>query len=850
MNATEIKSNYGFKFGFKNPVKIKLIISTIFLSVLAVAFNAFFTEASIKKLYIEINISEYRVFGKELQRKIERGLFFGKKLSNYVGMNEILLNEKKQIIAGFDDKKLYQRNDINRKIVNNHIVISIAELDGTILYSEESSLVGTKLPELVLATYSGEKKTSKSKISDFIKHHDLYYTYYTIKDRDQKPTGYISISLKEGLINSFLSDMLTDNSVINISISFLSVVALLGFLSIIPMEQKRFSKRKISFIIFSIICSAQIISAGIITFNFKDNFLAINKSNAESLSRIIQDDVQYLLDKGIAINKLFKIEAYLNRIIKDTHELNDITLYDHNDYPLYRATDSDAIDFHKSKDAYKQWMEATKPLSSLEYNTRSDLYCKNSYKGHISTNASQSIIIKKVVDIAVGSVTVLIISILFLVEMLILFFRYLERGIIEVRIENSTRSIHYSLMRPAVFLLLFGVDISISFIPLQMHELYTPLLGLPKETIVGLPISVEFMFVGLAILISGVWLDRRGWHEPFIFGLLCASVGYIYSGLATDAINFIISRGIVGLGYGLALMASQGFVIHYSDDNNKAQGLANLFAGIYAGSICGGATGAMMAEKLGYSFTFMVGAVILLIVIGYSFLFMRSAMEKPLCPKISKTVTDLKIEKPFKNVFKFLSNRIVISLIFFSSLPAAIAVVGFMNYFMPVYLNQLGIPQSSIGQVLMLYGICLIYIGPFISRYVDSTHDKKRYVFLGCLLGSGAFLCFYFFDGIISAIIAIMMLGLSSTFVLASQSVYALKLKVTKKLGEGKAIGIFRSTSRVGQMLGPFTFSWLFATADVNKGIMYFGIVYLMTAVLFILFTQKDYKNLVAEHAK
>jgi predicted MFS family arabinose efflux permease len=169
---------------------------------------------------------------------------------------------------------------------------------------------------------------------------------------------------------------------------------------------------------------------------------------------------------------------------------------------------------------------------------------------------------------------------------------------------------------------------------------------------------------------------------------------------------------------------------------------------------------------------------------------------------------------------------------------------------MPVYLHQLGIPQSTIGQVLMIYGICLIYIGPFISRYVDSTHDKKRYVFLGCLLGSGAFLCFYFFDGIISAIIAIMMLGLSSTFVLASQSVYALKLKVTKKLGEGKAIGIFRSTSRVGQMLGPFTFSWLFATADVNKGIMYFGIVYLMTAVLFILFTQKDYKNLVAEHAK
>jgi MFS family permease len=117
------------------------------------------------------------------------------------------------------------------------------------------------------------------------------------------------------------------------------------------------------------------------------------------------------------------------------------------------------------------------------------------------------------------------------------------------------------------------------------------------------------------------------------------------------------------------------------------------------------------------------------------------------------------------------------------------------------------------------------------------------------MLGSLAFLCFYFFNGIISAIIAIIMLGLSSSFVLASQSVYALKLKVTKNLGEGKAIGIFRSTSRVGQMLGPITFSWLFAVADANNGLLMFGLAYLLTAVLFIVLTQKDYTNLVTENA-
>ena len=104
----------------------------------------------------------------------------------------------------------------------------------------------------------------------------------------------------------------------------------------------------------------------------------------------------------------------------------------------------------------------------------------------------------------------------------------------------------------------------------------------------GLPITVEFIFVGLSIFIAGIWVDRRGWHGPFLTGVSLAGAGVLYSWLAPDAIHFILSRAVAGSGYGLTLMASQGFVITYSDGKSKARGLAHLFAGIYAGSICGG----------------------------------------------------------------------------------------------------------------------------------------------------------------------------------------------------------------------------------------------------------------------
>jgi MFS family permease len=72
---------------------------------------------------------------------------------------------------------------------------------------------------------------------------------------------------------------------------------------------------------------------------------------------------------------------------------------------------------------------------------------------------------------------------------------------------------------------------------------------------------------------------------------------------------------------------------------------------------------------------------------------------------------------------------------------------------------------------------------------------------------------------------------------LASQTTYALTLDVTRQLGYGRAIGIFRASSRIGQMLGPILFGWLIVATDINQGLTYFGIAYLATAVFFLLLT-------------
>jgi predicted MFS family arabinose efflux permease len=449
-----------------------------------------------------------------------------------------------------------------------------------------------------------------------------------------------------------------------------------------------------------------------------------------------------------------------------------------------------------------------------------------------ATNAMPDFLPSALPELLAAGVTAALIALLICLEVsFVLISRLTARA---NRNLSQKQAVDYRLMRPAIFVFLFGIDLSMAFIPLYMGKMEEDFFGLSQNVLMGLPISVEFFCVGVAILLAGVWFDRRGWQEPFYAGLALATLGALYSWMAPDALHFILSRGLVGLGYGLVQLSSHGFVIRNTDKSSKAQGMAHLAAGLYAGSICGAATGAVMAEQFGYEVVFLSGALIIASVVLYSLLILGYPVTTP-------SRTDLPLQHSGKSVLRrFLLDKRVLAAIFFSSMPASIAVVGFLNYFSPVYLDQQGISESTIGQVLMLFGVCLAVLAPRIGRLIDARENKQQLVLIGSLLGAAALLTFSIWDGLTATIIAILLLGLSNCLVLSAQSVFLLKLDITQQLGEGKAMGIFRFTSRIGQMLGPVIFAWLFLFENVHIGVTYLGLAYMLMALVFIYLTGRD----------
>lgn len=818
----------------KNSLKLQLILGALILLILALGFNALLSLNTLEKLYVESIASQYSAIGVDLQQTLERAVKLGKKIEKFVGMDKILADSKHNLtrkqIGGTTDSV---SADADAK---SEVSVSIALPDGSILYSTDEQLVGTVLPkELKIFFADVDDATTAARKTSYVKYKARYLTTIPIRSADKQWIATAIITFDESRVRSLLMTVRNQNIKLIMMILTGSMILLLILLPLATPKEAAgqiTSKRGVTFVMFLVVGLAQILFASLNTYTFRNYYVMINKQKAEMFTTLLKEDIEFFFSKGLRIDKLVKIDVMMGEIIAASPELNDIAIYDKDGLPLYLANKTGVIDFQKEIENFKEaYLQV--PIAISGYHLRFDLLKETTPEGYVITNLSKEVIFARLLDIGLDSATVVVISLLFFGEMLILILLYVGRPL-EVREKPTT--VHYELIRPAGFLMLFGLHSSISFLPLYMASLYKPLWNLSKDMVLGLPISSEMLFTGLAMIIAGVWMDRRGWHEPFLSGLLLASGGLLYCWLAPDAFHFILARGVAGLGYGFALMASQGFVINNTDESQKALGLARLFAGIYAGSICGSAAGGMLAERIGYRAVFLFGAIFIVGVILYTLLSMRSAMHKPKshsAEEPGQSVTTIQF-------FRFFFSRNVLCLNLLSALPSALVLVGFLNYFSPIYLNQVGASQSNIGRMFMIYNVSLVYFAPFISQYI-TFRNSKRYVFLSGMLGGAAFLLFYYFGGLPVTAVAVFLLGISSSLA-GSQRSYILGLDATKQLGAGKAMSIFNLLYRLGQVFGPLTFGWLLLVTGINKGITYVGLVYLIMTMFFMLFAQQTVK--------
>jgi len=797
-------------------LRVKILGIAILLLVLAQAFNASLSISSFEKLYRNSLISSYQVVAGDLQRNVKTAIRFGKPIDKFIGMTR-LMEEVKQNIPDLHN-------------------VSVSLPDGKVLYSLRKELIGTRLPKKLRIDFGKIAEISQNALaSHVILSQRNYHILLPIQSVSKEWVGTIDISFEEQLIINKITEIIKGNLKglgLNTLISAI-ILACSLFLFVTFKDGERLQRFRVYLVLLLILGGAQIFYSASNVKDFRKNYVDITRAKTGQLGELLRDDIEYLLKKGIRINRLIKIDVLMSEIIDATPEIEDMRILDKDDELLYLANTQGIVNLQEEKTLRSTMIQRDKRDETFQ--VLLSLKKEKTTEGFLKVHLSRDVIGAKIKEIILDSVTVVTISLLFLVELVILFLILLSRELVKTGETEpvETDSSIYGIIRPAVFLFIFSMDLSISFLPLYMEKLYEPILGLSKDIIIGLPISFEMFFAGIMLIVAGIWMDRRGWREPFIAGVICCSLGAFLSGTADRGIEFIIYRGIVGIGYGLALMACQGFIFGTTYSKNRAQGVASLFAGVYAGSICGGAIGAMLAERIGYAAVFFVAACGMILPILFVILIMKGLSKQASRTDAPQEIVEEKAR--LKNFLKFISNRNVFSLLLFNSIPGALCLVGFLYYVTPIYLNRAGTSQSNIGRILMIFGFFMIYMSPLVSRYVDRSESKKAYIIVSGLLSGLGLAIFYFFGGFMATALVILMIGLSSSLGISSRTAFVLNLKITEEVGVGEAMGTYRALERLGQVLGPLALGAAITMAGIEKGVALVGALFIVLTFFFLI---------------
>ena len=393
-------------------------------------------------------------------------------------------------------------------------------------------------------------------------------------------------------------------------------------------------------------------------------------------------------------------------------------------------------------------------------------------------------------------------------------------------------------IRVPLFLFIFSEELSRSFIPLFVSKYAPTEMFLSHDVLIGLPITLFMLAVMIVTPFGGGLVDRFGVRRVFLIGVAAATLGFIGNFLTQTYIDLIAFRVLTGIGYSLIFVASEGWVVQNAEEHNRTASTGVFVTAVFVGIVCGPPIGGMLANRIGFEATFLISACLALIS-GFIVYQVFRANEEP--TEIAKSAKS-KLVLGMSDLGTLIRDSRFFAVLFFAAIPGKMMLAGFIAYLVPLYLTQLGHNESSVGRLMMLYGLATLSCIFVFARYADHTRKYVQVIFAGgTLAGLGCIASvFAHHIGISSTgtvVTAILALGFGHAMTLTSQN--ALILQVAEAysgtMGRASVVATCRLFERLGMVIGPLVAVALINVFGYRGAIGGFGAIILGLIVLFII---------------
>jgi predicted MFS family arabinose efflux permease len=760
------------------------------LVVIVLAITGFLNIGSFQKSYIDSLVSSYAIAGSEARRTIEYSVRYHKPLNNFAGMGGILASVKKS------------SPDIDQ--------VHVLAPSGTALYDVSGRSKVVVLPKKQASKIDFSKGTRK-KSREWLLFNHQYHALIPLRDAGGEWIGTIDIVFGERAVAKALSSYMWKTLGVMGAISMITIVVLV--ITIYRMRLfdagHQLNRRGLTIVVALILGVAQASFGVINVISFRDAYLKVVDGDLNIAADLIAKQINRVVNLGFTYRELDGVDEWLQGVVKPVRDIDHVIISDAGGQILYssasHATPGVAAlpasaPSSSRPEAFSSLMDVRLPEVSRGLNPDT-LGESASFK----ITVSAPYVRQKMLDLGLDALTMFLTSIFFLVETLvfiiILLTNYTEKLSHALTNRNQekdarfVRSQNENCVRVLGFLLLLCSYMSISFIPLLMKEINQPLWGLSPDIVIALPIASEMFGAFLSSLLVGHVIDRHGWRPVFVYGFITLAASTLISAFAGSSLSFILIRCIVGLGYGAAWMGLRGLVAAATTPHQRSHGFSILNAGIFAGQNCGAVLGALLAQRLGFNMVLVLSSLMILIALPFTSLL--TVNSKPAVSGDDHTGKDA--------VWRFFTDRQTFFFFLLITIPSAIT-SSFLNYFFPVYANSLDVSQGNIGRGFLLYGICIVFVGPFLANRIKTLAGEHLIILGSCLCGVLALMIFCSLPTFLGALIAILVLGVSDSLGLVSQNSYFINLSSCRRLGHGKALSFYSAMKKVGQLAGPAVF--------------------------------------------
>lgn len=307
----------------------------------------------------------------------------------------------------------------------------------------------------------------------------------------------------------------------------------------------------------------------------------------------------------------------------------------------------------------------------------------------------------------------------------------------------------------------------------------------------SLPVVAEAFAVALFAAIGGVVNPKVGGRRLCLTGTLITAAGFVIAGLVPGYMPLLFGKILVGAGLGLCIVSVSAGAAAL-----PGEGISKAFSGITFGTISGIQVG-LVAGSLVVEF------------IGYQNIFLLSAGVSGVCavvtlmlfypPRQARTAA---VKKKAAHRFSFLFTTRAGVFLLFMLVPAYVGACV-IDYYMPIFTLSNGLSEANVGQISILYGVFVLFIGPAMTPWITRRLGSLRAIIIAPVILAAGMALFAVFPTVWAMIALVVLYGVSLCFGYAMRGAFYASMPEVIKFGSDEAMGYFGMVENITQMCAP-----------------------------------------------